>query len=98
MTGAVGDRLCDCVSQLPDLWTNLHDRAESGKNLWRFDDWHSAGDRSAPGEAGLLDRLCSSRQHYETTNQGPVPKLCAGYVIGTLYEVCVCRDMKCARD
>ena len=46
----------------------------------------------------LLDRLCSSRQHYETTNQEPMGRMVDTLLTVTLCEVCVVKDMKCARD
>ena len=46
----------------------------------------------------LLDRRFASRQHYEITNPEPMVRMVCGDVIGTLCAVCVCRDMKRARD
>ena len=46
----------------------------------------------------LLDRRFASRQHYETTDPVPMVRMVCGDVIGTLCEVCVCRDTKRARD
>ena len=46
----------------------------------------------------LLDRRFASRQRYEITNPEPMGRMVCGDSIGTLCEVCVVKDMKCARD
>ena len=46
----------------------------------------------------LLDRRFASRQHYETTDPGPMGRMVCGDSIGTLCAVCVVKDMKRARD
>ena len=44
------------------------------------------------------DQRLSSRQHYETTNPEPMVRMVCGNSIVTLCELCVVKDMKCARD